>query len=666
MKKSAGFLKASAWIGCLFILGGQALAGGYAESAVIYVEKRETDRSLVNRELLVQREPSIQSLDFKKIKSDVAGFLSPPVDAEFVDKEPSSPGVQKERIGVTRKLIDSTLNRQWRYGFKTLADAESNLFYEALEVSSAGAKGVSIGLKVGRVSPDVVIWILDSKRNIIKAITGRELNEIIELNVRKDGETSEARVWWSPPVEGEKAYLIIQSNSSRGVDLSVDEILHYWDLVPLNFNVGFSSSCTPYAVCYPAWADERKSVAAMIFVEGGSGYRCTGTLLNDRGNTGVPYFITANHCLNTQSAASTLTTYWFGEASSCGGNPMPTPFVRVDGGAALLWGLAETDTTLLRLNSYPPAGAVFSGWTTGDALGDFAVGIHHPKGDLKKLSTGSTAVYLSCTTGGSSTFTCNQANSATGNFIYIAWGQGDTQPGSSGSGYWISKNGSRYLSGVLYGGSGSCDNPGAAFAVYGRFGKSYALGISQWLDPGNVPAPPGQPPQTTVTVFEFYNQDLDRYFRTADAGEANWLRSNPATGERETGDMFKAFPVSNPAPGSVEVCRFYGSVSPGPNSHFYTMDRSECEFLKQQQVRVPVTEKRWNYEGIAFYIYPPQRDSSGQAFCAANQVPIYRLYNQGFEKGRDSNHRFTTNLNTYREMQLRGWKGEGIVMCAPV
>ena len=37
----------------------------------------------------------------------------------------------------------------------------------------------------------------------------------------------------------------------------------------------------------------------------------------------------------------------------------------------------------------------------------------------------------------------------------------------------------------------------------------------------------------------------------------------------------------------------------------------------------------------------------------------------GFANGIDSNHRLTTSVVAYSEMQFAGWIGEGLAMCAP-
>ncbi|MFA7239408.1 MAG: hypothetical protein WC091_04790, partial [Sulfuricellaceae bacterium] len=73
--------------------------------------------------------------------------------------------------------------------------------------------------------------------------------------------------------------------------------------------------------------------------------------------------------------------------------------------------------------------------------------------------------------------------------------------------------------------------------------------------------------QDFATVYEFYHAGLDHYFRTADAGEASGIDNGAAgAGWVRTGDDFRAYSAATTSGGAVPVCRFYGSVSPGPNS----------------------------------------------------------------------------------------------------
>lgn len=167
-------------------------------------------------------------------------------------------------------------------------------------------------------------------------------------------------------------------------------------------------------------------------------------------------------------------------------------------------------------------------------------------------------------------------------------------------------------------------------------------------------------PVPTVQVFEFYNAALDRYFRTANAQEAEALRKSPAAGEVDTGNTFVAYPAIGYPEGAKPVCRFYGSQSPGPNSHFYTADSNECDKLKQLQQSTPASQKRWNFEEVAFAIRVP----NGESCPSDAPVPIYRVYNQGFTRGKDSNHRLVADKVLYQKMIGDGWAAENVVMCA--
>ena len=162
---------------------------------------------------------------------------------------------------------------------------------------------------------------------------------------------------------------------------------------------------------------------------------------------------------------------------------------------------------------------------------------------------------------------------------------------------------------------------------------------------------------TPNTVVEYYHNVLDNYFITADPNEQAAVDSGAAGAFHRTGNTFKVG-------GPTQVCRFYGSQSPGPNSHFYTADAAECASLKSQQFSADdprrLTEKSWNFESNDF-----STTSAVNQTCAAGLVPVYRAYNNGFARGVDSNHRITTSQAAIAEVVSRGWVSEGVVMCAP-
>ena len=157
-----------------------------------------------------------------------------------------------------------------------------------------------------------------------------------------------------------------------------------------------------------------------------------------------------------------------------------------------------------------------------------------------------------------------------------------------------------------------------------------------------------------ASVVEFYNTNLDTYFITADPIEAAAVDGGAAgPGWLRTGASFNA---GGPTP----VCRFYGSLAPGPNSHFYTAVAEECAALKQLQATTPPSQKRWNFESLDFATTVP-----AGGVCAADARAVYRAYNNGFSRGVDSNHRITTSVAGIEQVVARGWNNEGVVMCAP-
>ena len=154
-----------------------------------------------------------------------------------------------------------------------------------------------------------------------------------------------------------------------------------------------------------------------------------------------------------------------------------------------------------------------------------------------------------------------------------------------------------------------------------------------------------------VPAREFHNTILDHYFMAAGQDEIDIiLRGGAGPGWELTNQSFK---VMSGIPSTffspiAPVCRFYG---PGPNSHFFTPDASECNFVKRPG-------SGWLYEGVGFYVVPATNQG-----CAAGQLQVMRAYNNRFAQN-DSNHRYSTSDSTMREMAHRGWAVEGTSWCA--
>ncbi|MCA0239291.1 MAG: S8 family peptidase [Proteobacteria bacterium] len=151
-------------------------------------------------------------------------------------------------------------------------------------------------------------------------------------------------------------------------------------------------------------------------------------------------------------------------------------------------------------------------------------------------------------------------------------------------------------------------------------------------------------------VYEFYNEDLNHYFRTGKKSDAAGVnRGEAGHGWLDTGDYFYGW--TSAVEGAIPICRFYGTPGRGPNSHVYIASGYDCEQVK--------LDPGWTYEGTGFYAKLPLPDGT----CPGDSVPVYRVYNNRWMFN-DSNHRFTTDKAVYQQMISKGWLAEGVRFCA--
>jgi hypothetical protein len=221
--------------------------------------------------------------------------------------------------------------------------------------------------------------------------------------------------------------------------------------------------CELDVTCYPDWANEASGVASISFVDAGNTYLCSGCLLAESdGNTSGNYFLTAHHCIGSQTVASTLELFWFYQSSVCNGPPPDISTVPQTHGGDLLATASPSDFTFLRLRQEPPSGTEHLAWSTAPPPnGGILTGIHHPMGDYKRISFG-------------------HPDGSDAGFWAVQWYSGVTEPGSSGSPL---LNANHQVLGQLNGGwqgpGSSCSDPSAP-DQYGRFDVTYNS-IKKWL-----------------------------------------------------------------------------------------------------------------------------------------------------------------------------------------
>jgi hypothetical protein len=231
------------------------------------------------------------------------------------------------------------------------------------------------------------------------------------------------------------------------------------------------------------WENQRNAVAMMV--EGG-GF-CTGSLVNNTSGTIIPYFLSANHC-GTTPGGWVFRFRWESPAAQADcattANSVNGPTNMNVNGGTLRANYDPSDFTLTELNTAPdPAwGIYYNGWNRTDIPATSAVGIHHPAGDIKKISFEYEEL-ISTTFGGSP---------ADSHWGVTQWDEGVTEGGSSGSPLFDQNH---RTVGQLHGGASACGNPANALSdEYGKFFTSWTGGgtdasrLSNWLDPNNTGA----------------------------------------------------------------------------------------------------------------------------------------------------------------------------------
>jgi lysyl endopeptidase len=372
----------------------------------------------------------------------------------------------------------------------------------AFSVTSTGAQSLRVGIRVFAMPPAALLRFYAPAEGEVFEATGAQVKDAIERNLNAGEEDEDAHTYWSPVIEGEAAVVEVELPSGTSLEtfaIAAPTVSHLVTSPGQAFAMpkAAAASCELDSMCYSAWSTQSNAVARIAFTSGGSSFLCTGTLVAGTGEAAlVPFFLTANHCVSTQASASSMQSYWFYRSTACDSNLRNPSFVALGGGATLLYASATTDTSFMRLNSTPPAGAVHAGWQVGSILplGTGLTGIHNPGGDLQKISFGSLTGYQTCSPPDAGQFSCSNSNGLSGTFYESTWSGGIAEPGSSGSG--IFADNGHYLLGQLYGGTSSCSDSGAD--VYGRFDVAYNAALAPYLN-GTATGGPAPPTGSGVT-----------------------------------------------------------------------------------------------------------------------------------------------------------------------
>jgi hypothetical protein len=189
---------------------------------------------------------------------------------------------------------------------------------------------------------------------------------------------------WGRPLPGDllNFSLTVNSTEASRVRFQIDSLQagyrslgggvpdhpHYLELQ----KAAAATNCTENFECHVTAANQGPSNASVALIISNL-YQCSGTLLNNTGNNGAAYTLTARHCENGQlgggnpSAAAAVSVYW-NATSPCGasvGSIYDTSTISQTGGTTAI---EQQDLWLIQLDGPPAASdAYYAGWDASGA-----------------------------------------------------------------------------------------------------------------------------------------------------------------------------------------------------------------------------------------------------------------------------------------------------------
>jgi hypothetical protein len=362
----------------------------------------------------------------------------------------------------------------------------------ALIIKSSGASGIGVHFRNFALADGEEVYVYGAATDSIV------FGPFTDKGAWGSGE------FWSGTVDGDTAVIEFYKRADEnGQGFEIFEISHI--LAELDWRLRSNEpdvlNCEVDASCF---ADPEKNAVARIMFNNNGPRVCTGTLLNNLAQDETPYFLTANHCVDSQAIAQTVEAYWFYQTTSCNSGVLRN-WVHTGPGANLLATQGSNDFSFMRLQNSAPGGAYFSGWSsTAQSAGTPVFGLHHPDGYVPP----SVPSYLRRATGSITDTNFNCLGLVNG--YDVGWTSGSTEPGSSGSGLFTSNG--HYLVGTLSCGPlpPTCNNPDAGYSKFANFYPQ----IRQYIYSG-TPSAPVANPATFVASNSF---------------RANWRSVNGASG----------------------------------------------------------------------------------------------------------------------------------------
>lgn len=352
-----------------------------------------------------------------------------------------------------------------------------------LRISSETAYGMQFYFDKFHLPYGATLYIYNEDRtSILGAFTSDNNNPISDKPIQFGTE-------W---IKGNSIYLEYHEpyNPEFSGNLQIVKVVHIFNDLFNESGGPFGSSlpCNINVACSQGWEKEINSVALILAYDSNNELfaQCSGSVINNTNQDGRPLFLSANHCIdipdNNDPDYNFLYDYstWLflfnHQTATCNsdGSGMSSSTSQSVYGSAMLahdvHNSPDSDYLLLELNTSKEVlssyGVCYAGWTLSNPQQPFT-GIHHPGGDVKKISFANIITDFSPTHW--------EAN----------WNQGTTEGGSSGSPLFDVNH--QIVGQVHYGklpidAVDNCDPN--KITGYGKFSKSWQAGnFAYWLDP---------------------------------------------------------------------------------------------------------------------------------------------------------------------------------------
>ena len=286
------------------------------------------------------------------------------------------------------------------------------------------------------------------------------------------------------PLKGDSVTLlyrepITEQQQHDKFKLTVFKVVHGFNKMLLSH--GASGSCNIDVACREHGDKPQVRSVGMLLTDDHQRY-CSGALINNANGDGKQYFLTANHCVFSDVSYFIVGfNYQYEKCYPQGVNKAVKrePIAQLVQGLRLVSQWEKTDYALLEIKEPIPDSynVYLAGFDLSEQPASDVHAIHHPSGDVKKISTFKGSLHAA---------SWSEGPTMSFHLQVPAWTEGVTERGSSGSPL-FTKDG--LIIGHLRGGQSSCEYP-TGYDLYGGIAYDWSKPeraddrLSKYLNPG--------------------------------------------------------------------------------------------------------------------------------------------------------------------------------------